>query len=297
MQSVYQKLRKIFPKDFLIKIPYLDDFGENAIRYMADSKLVFMGGTNALSAEMNYYKQIGLNDKNAKELKNKLVLMGVGWWQYQNNINEYTKNILREVLSCEYYHSCRDSYTVLKLNEIGIKNVINTGCPTIWEFSKEHCAQIPEVKAKDVLIGFTDYNQKRIRDSKILEIVKHNYEKLYCWIQSPKDLEYVSNLCPFVNFISPNIEALEQFLNYHIELDYVGTRLHAGIKCLQNFKRSIIIGIDNRAISMGKDFNLPILNENELDKLDEKINSKWKTEINIPELEINLWVQQFLQIL
>ena len=42
-------------------------------------------------------------------------------------------------------------------------------------------------------------------------------------------------------------------------IDYVGTRLHAGIRALQHKKRTIIIGIDNRAIEKAKDFNLTVI--------------------------------------
>jgi len=294
MQSVRKNLREIFPNDFFIKIPYLDDFGENAMGYMKQSQKIFVGGTNALSAEMDKFKQIGLNEENSKLLNNKLILCGVGWWQYQGKINSYTANILHNALSKEYIHSCRDSYTVKKLREIGIENAVNTGCPTIWDLDEKHCKQIPTDKADEVIIGFTDYNQRRTRDTQIMEIIEKEYKNIYCWVQSPADFKYVSSLSSAVKFIAPNLEALEEFLDEHKHVDYVGTRLHAGIKCIQRLKRSIIIGIDNRAIEMGKDFGLVVLPEKELNQLASMINAKWSTDIRIPQKEILQWKQQFL---
>lgn len=34
------------------------------------------------------------------------------------------------------YHSVRDSESVKILNDLGFKNVINTGCPTIWKLDE-----------------------------------------------------------------------------------------------------------------------------------------------------------------
>ena len=43
------------------------------------------------------------------------------------------------------------------------------------------------------------------------------------------------------------------------KFDYIGTRLHAGIYCLEHFKRSIIIGVDNESYWIGKDSNLLVI--------------------------------------
>jgi len=79
------------------------------------------------------------------------------------------------------------------------------------------------------------------------------------------------------------------------DVDYVGTRLHAGIHALNLGVRSLIVAIDNRAIEMGKDVNLPlIMRENLEQELVVQIRENRKTDIVIPEQEINLWKKQFV---
>jgi hypothetical protein len=60
-------------------------------------------------------------------------------------------------------------------------------------------------------------------------------------------------------------------------------------------RRTIIIGIDNRAIEMKKDFNLPIVEEKDISSLEALINSDFNTEINIPVKNIEIWKNQFLK--
>ena len=52
--------------------------------------------------------------------------------------------------------------------------------------------------------------------------------------------------------MSPTLEAFDNLLESEIDLDYIGTRLHAGIRAIQKKRRSIIIGVDNRALEMQK---------------------------------------------
>ena len=78
-----------------------------------------------------------------------------------------------------------------------------------------------------------------------------------------------------------------------INLDFIGTRLHAGIRALQKFRRTIILGIDNRATEKSKDFNLKVLQRDDIDKLNGIINNDFRTEININETNIKKWKDQF----
>jgi polysaccharide pyruvyl transferase WcaK-like protein len=79
------------------------------------------------------------------------------------------------------------------------------------------------------------------------------------------------------------------------DIDYVGTRLHAGIRALQKKRRAIIIAIDNRAIEKQKDFNLTIINRDKIDYLKDKILSSFNTDIRIPVSNIDLWKKQFVE--
>ena len=72
-----------------------------------------------------------------------------------------------------------------------------------------------------------------------------------------------------------------------------GTRLHAGIKAMQNLKRSIIIIVDNRARSIKRDNNIVAIERNELDRLENIINNEFETNIILNQKGIDLWKKQF----
>jgi len=296
MDAVYKHLRDIFQNDFFIKLPYLDDFSDNMLRYMEQCKYVFVGGTNLLSSQMDCFKQIGLTKDNSKEVANKLVLLGVGWWQYQGCINGYTEDVLNNALSKTCIHSVRDKYTESKLKSIGITNVIHTGCPSMWGLTKEKCKKIRKSKSAEkggkAIVSFTDYNRNYERDRLLFDIVSRNYREVYAWIQGPSDYEYISNMGK-VEFIPPRLDALHSFMK-STEVDYIGLRLHMGIFSLQHNQRSIIIGIDNRAIEMKKSYNLPVVEENRIeDELEGAIYNEQPNSITVPMDNIRIWKNQF----
>ena len=264
------------------------------LRHTKDFDYKFVCGSNLLRGKMNrLFRQWDINIFNASQV-GPCILVGTGWWQYGDEPNLYTKKLYKKVLSSNYYHSVRDSYTEKQLNKMGFNNVINTGCPTMWSLTKEHCRDIPKEKAKEVVCTITDYNQDIERDSKLFQILCDNYENVYLWIQGTKDYEYFQKLNiknKKVQIISPNMKSYDSVLEK--DIDYVGTRLHAGVRALQKKKRTIIIGIDNRAIEKQKDFNLTCINRDEIEALEEKINSIFSTEINMPIDNINKWKSQF----
>lgn len=292
METVNKYLREVFPNAFFIKLPYLDTVGIEAVKYINQSNYIFLGGTNALSSEMEKYKQIGIDHNNYLYIKH-LLLMGVGWWQYQGSISPYTEKILRHCLHSNLYHSVRDTYTKDKLCSIGINNVLVTGCPTLWGLTYDHCKQIKKVKSDNLLLSFTNYSQEK-RDLDLFKLLKNNYKDIYLWVQGPEDLAYARNIGKEIKIIPPRLDSLDELLASDIDLDYIGTRLHAGIRAMQFKRRSIIIGIDNRAIEMQKDINFPIVLRDNLDSLQYKIHEEFETKLNVPFDEINKWKLQFM---
>jgi hypothetical protein len=291
MDSVDRYLRRIFPSEFFIKLPYLDNIGTEAVKYIQSSVLTFLGGTNALSSEMENYKQIGIDPTNYEKIRN-IVLMGVGWWQYQGAISSYTQHLLRHCLYPGLYHSVRDSYTKDKLGTIGIQNVLVTGCPTLWSLTEDHCRRIGRNKSENVLLTFTNYSQDK-SDLELFNIVQSKYKNIYVWVQGPEDLEYARSFSDKINILPPRLDSLDQLLASDVELDYIGTRCHAGIRAMQYLRRTIIIGVDNRAIEMQKDFNLPVLARANLSSLPKAIDCEFETKLNIPFDTIRQWVGQF----
>ena len=294
MQAVYNNLESLFVNDFIMRFPYRDDFWEDTLNNMQICEYLFVGGTNCLNSEMEQFKYLGVNEKNIAQIEHKIVLFGVGWWQYEKAPNAYTERLIKKLLNKNVLHSVRDSYTEAMLRRMGINNVVNTGCPTIWGMNHEFCRQIPTRKAKEVIVMFTPRKEKEI-DRYIIDIVRKNYNRIYFWVQGPYDYSYIKSMCAEAILIPPQLKRLEDFLEKHKDIDYVGTRLHGGIKCIQNKKRAVIIAIDNRAQEMKKDFNLPVILTEELDNLDQIINMERETNICISEEEIKQWLGQFIK--
>ena len=129
----------------------------------------------------------------------------------------------------------------------------------------------------------------------MLNILGRNYRKVYLWIQGKKDEEYLQMLEKPSNLtiIPRSLKAYEEKLNLG-NIDYVGTRLHAGIFALNHKIRSLIIAVDNRAIEIAKDTGLPIvLADNIADELEKKITEYSAANIRIKEKNIYTFKAQF----
>lgn len=291
MESAYSYLRSAFPTAFFIKLPYLDSIGGISIEYVRQSEYVFFPGGNSLTSDMKRYKQWGLDRTNANDIKD-VVLMGVGWWQYQGEPTRYTRRVLQKVLHHDLYHSVRDTYTAEKLSSIGFQNVLVTGCPSLWKLSAEHCRSIPQDKSDNVLFTFTDYNRSSY-DRKLMHVLTNKYKRLIVWPQGPDDGRYAKELYGNVEILAPTVAALDRLLSLIEDIDYVGTRLHAGIRALQYKRRSVIIGIDNRAIEQGKDFGLPVIFREDIEAIEKAIDNGLRFSIELPFSNIKKWLKQF----
>lgn len=293
MDAVNHELRSMFPHDFILHVPALEYIraGQKLVR-SADH--VFLGGTNVLSSNMNRTSEWCVRLRDCLWLSN-VILMGVGWWQYQNfSPNFYTRILLKGILHSEANQSVRDSYTETKLSPLNL-NVLNTGCPTMWQLDPHHCSLIPNHRSDCALITFTVYKQDVESDRQFFEIVKRNYPKVLFWPQQPGDYEYAHRIIGSdAEVLDPSLDALNAALSLD-SVDYIGTRLHAGIRALQYKRRSIIISVDNRAAEMGSNFNLPVIGRKEIHSLLEKrIESAWPTEVRLPEKSIAEWKKQFV---
>lgn len=251
-------------------------------------------GTNILSSKL----EIPTWKKPSKVyMMDNIVLMGNGWEKYSDYETLYTKVFYHKLLSKKFVHSVRDEYTRKKLLNMGIKNVLNTSCPTTWKLTSDFCKSIPKNKSKSVITTITDYNKDPQNDWKMLEILLKSYASVYVWIQGKGDYEYLKKFSKFnkLNIVNRDLESYNHILERE-DVEYVGTRLHAGIHALNRRKRTLIIAIDNRAKEMGKDINLPILDREKLNlKLLNLINSERTTEIKLPTHNIQQWKNQFVK--
>lgn len=142
------------------------------------------------------------------------------------------------MLHKDFVHSVRDSFTEQRLKSIGVENIYNTSCPTMWGLNEEHCKKIPTERSESVITTITDYDRNPKKDMFLLDALSKNYKNVYLWFQGKYDKQYFNTL-----FVSKNIriiDTLEQFheLLTNENVEYIGTRLHAGIEALNYGRRS-----------------------------------------------------------
>ena len=294
LDAVRSCLKTLFPQARFFNSPTHDAIGRASYALNKECDFSFVGGTNLLSSNMNAYNQWKVNAYDALFLKD-IILMGVGWWQYQKGVNFYTSMLYKSLLSGEILHSVRDSYTRQKLSEAGIHNCINTGCPTTWKLTPEHCEYIPRLKSDSVVFTLTDYKKNPTADSMLLRTLSKSYDNLFFWPQGSKDLDYLQSLPYSLEVLSPSLESFDSLLRDSESIDYVGTRLHAGIRALQYKRRSIIIGVDNRAAEIAKDINLPFVAREKISDLAQIIAGDWATSLTVDFASIEAWRAQFIR--
>lgn len=260
---------------------------------LSNSRMKILCGTNILSGHMGSYGLWKLGPDVAP-YRNTL-LLGVGFDSAVPEFDDYTRRLFQTILSKEGIHSVRDSFSEKMLREMGIQNVLNTGCPTMWGLTPEHCAAIPTQKAKNVVCTLTDYCRDEENDRAMLDILLESYQTVYFWPQGQDDLEYIRSLDyeNKVTLVQPNLQSFDVVLD-QADLDYVGTRLHAGIRALNKGRRSLIASIDNRAECIHADTGLPIIHRKDISKkLKQRIMEEVHSKITIPKSNISQWMEQF----
>ena len=129
----------------------------------------------------------------------------------------------------------------------------------------------------------------------LINILKTNYKHVFIWLQSLADYDYLQriDLLDQVEIVMPTLDEYDRVLEEY-DIDYIGTRLHGGIRALNHKKRSCILSVDNRANEIAKDTNLPVINREKVEaELEDWIQSEQETMIKLPQENINRWKNQF----
>ena len=137
-------------------------------------------------------------------------------------------------------------------------------------------------------------------DNLFIKILLEYFQQLVFFPQGANDIEYINTLEQYkknkdrINILAFDLEAFDNFIKAE-DFTYAGTRLHGGIRCIQQNKATLILAIDHRAIEMAKDSGLPVIKRN-----DEELLRKWldgtkifSTNISLPVKNITRWRQQF----
>jgi polysaccharide pyruvyl transferase WcaK-like protein len=285
-QAVFEHLEKFTGAVSRVPTQHCPNREERA--RLSRSRVAVVGGTNLLSSNMPFYRQWRVGAPAIPLIRHKAILLGVGWWQYQRPPNRYSRAFIRHVLNPDYLHSVRDDYTLRRLQDLGFM-VINTGCPTLWGLRDN---RVPRERSSDTcLVTVTDYNKRPGVDRRMIENLCDIYPRVIAWPQSPRDIDYLRVLGVSVEVLAPTLGALDALLERESP-DYVGTRLHGGVRAMQAGCFAQIVAVDNRAIEMGRDFGLPVIRRDAVLRLRES-DLRRKGQICIPDAAVADWKAKF----
>ena len=178
MEAVRHELSDIISESFCYSVATHERMGRKSRSLIDRSQLTIAGGTNLLSSRMWWNSVWKLSPWDALKNRN-VLLMGVGWYQFQKKPDLYSQWLLRRILSRDDLHSVRDSFTEQMLASIGITNVVNTACPTLWALSADRCHAIPKQKAECVVTTLNTYMPDSRADAMLLRTLRQHYRTIY----------------------------------------------------------------------------------------------------------------------
>jgi hypothetical protein len=294
MDAIEAVIAEVLPGSQYSRIPTHQYLSKASASEIKDNPLGIVCGTNILESHMLYRPQWRLAPWQVSSVKN-AILCGTGWRRYTGMPDRYTKWLLRKILHPDYIHSVRDSYSLERLRDLGLK-VVNTSCPTMWSLTPERCASIPRVKADSAITTLTYYVPRPDTDRAMLQLLVRSYKEVFFWPQQHHDMAYFKKLnVEGLHLIDPTLEAYNQCLSSR-PLDFLGLRLHGGIRALQMGRRALIIPVDNRATEISRDTGLPIMDRTNIAGMEAWISGERATRIDLPSAAIQAWKEQFRDV-
>lgn len=296
-RAVHRELNKIFDNVSIEEIPSHTYPGMDLKRKVKNADRIIVGGSNLLTFRAVWPTSWKIGLAGILEYKN-LILMGVGWGAYDIKGNSYGRWLMNRILSHTHLHSLRDQHsTDNAISQLGIKNSINTACPTMWELTPEHLSNISKVKATRCIFSLTDYAKNPEQDTRLIKYLETVYGKeIYFWPQGLNDARYVKRLGYEGKIIERKLSSFLRLLEGDERFDYVGTRLHAGVLCLEHFLRTLIISVDNRATEIARDTGLPCIDRGDFKGLEKWVEGTANIKINLPEENIEMWKKSLVDI-
>jgi len=297
-RAVHRELRLIFGESTdIAAIPSHQYPNRHSLKVLEDADYVFVGGSNLLWFRWLFPASWKIGPLGLIHYRN-LILLGVGWGAYNIKANIYGRWLCGVILSKNYHHSVRDSFTHrIVEHELRVPKVINTACPTMWCLTDGLIGSIHRHKGDECIFSLTDYSKNPQLDGQLIRDLTDCYAgRLLFWPQGDGDLEYCKSLGYTGRVIDRSLSSLLHLLSSGTQFDYVGTRLHAGILCLEHCIRTLIVSIDNRAQEIADDTGLPIVGRGDRASLLKWIDGDIGNGIRLPIGEIERWRVQFRKI-
>ena len=122
-------LHDCFPVQLSVAVPVRDRLSKVSMKHVGSADYAFVCGTNLLSSDMRRQRMWNIRlrdavmmrcgDLHKRELLNfrlirekfqrtHVILLGAGWYQYQDEPTGYTKRLLKTLLDGQYLHAVRD---------------------------------------------------------------------------------------------------------------------------------------------------------------------------------------------
>lgn len=301
-ESVIKELQHIFVDAEITRISSHKILEKDNIKLINSSDFCFIGGTNILSSDAMAFSLMPLVNSKLKYLFPKvknLILMGVGWgFGYTEPVRFKTKLFYKNIFSTKFLHSCRDEYSAKKISTATFYLAINTCCPTTWQL--KNALNYRKNKSPECLFTLTDYSIDAKSDSDLIKTLLDNFEKLVFFPQGSLDKQYLESLNIYktnssrFQLLPHDYNEFNSYVSSNSNITYAGTRLHAGIKCLQHGIDTLIIGVDNRALEIHKDTMLPIAARDNTLQIQSWLNgARMFDDVKLPFENIEKWRSQF----
>ncbi len=294
--AVFRELIRLFPDLFHVSVPTHERIGLRSYRFCAGARVRLVGGSNILAPNFGFDSQWRIRPWDLAFVKD-LVLLGVGWRNYKQRSHSLSDLLLRRALHRTAVHSARDGFTRSMLEQRGVGNVVNTSCVTMWDLDVEGLSRLPARKAGTVVTTVNADHHRHPFDRQLLGVLCDLYESVYLWPQGIADQTYISELLqafPRASALGANLASYDQLLSHAEDLEFVGNRLHGGVRALQHGHRAMIVSIDNRASEIARDTNLPVLDLSAGESvLRQRLTRPEPIEIRLPTEAIATWRAQF----
>jgi len=269
-----------------------DGLGRYSRKLAARADVAFLLGSNALAADYRgrkFHWRVTWRDIPA--LAEKVVLLGVGAHKDFDRVNPRQISFLRKVLSPRHIHSVRDAQAGQILERCGLE-FINTSCPTLWGYATVQ----PEMRRNPKVACFTlTAGKPQPSDRYLIQTLSECYERVLFWPQQEPDLAYMEQIrgAARIEVIAGNLAAYDATLASE-RPDYVGTRLHGGIRAMSYGCRTLVLSIDNRASALGAEAGVPVLARTRLEAdLVERISSNTPARITVDAAGVARFLEQF----
>ena len=300
-ESVNKILNELFPHKEIVRIASHAALNRQQQNIVNQADFAFVGGTNIFLSDYRDFRLLKLKNDDFlfwlnPGVKN-LIFLGVGWGKgYGSPITWKTKIFYDKILNNNYIQSARDEYSAQKISPI--RTCLNTSCPTLWDLAGFNTNR--KTRTSNCLLTLTDYAENIENDTTLINICFDFFEKVAFFPQGNKDKEYLCSLPIYqknkekFDILPHKIESYGAYISQNEDFTFVGTRLHGAIKCMQAGKSALIIGVDNRAMEIGKDTNLAVVKRDDYEGIKNWLSGNHKENtIHLPLQNIQKWKNQF----